>query len=529
MTYSDIPDPLWRRVLNRLRGGRREQLTEDDIQKPTMPVSRWRRVLLWGVIPACVVALLTYGIGWFYPDASCDGPFDDLTYVDGECVGATDGGYVFDPAFAKIEKRIKDENDWVARQHDEAGKPAFKVAMLSTLTTSDDTPLNRNQVRSALEGAYVAQHRANHTRGAGDTNRLVQLVLVNEGGAQQGSRYAVDHIIDLAEDSDADIPLSIVMGQAIGTKQTTEAAKRLSANDIPMVGATVTANDLDFAHVDGLLRTAPSNDDFARAFEKYLDGQDKLKSAVLTYDSTKSDTFASTLAASFRDRLGKHIEFSDQPFPGGSVETGGAEVFYSITQNVCSAHPDMVMFAGRRLDLDSFLESLSERICSNEHLTILFTDVGLHDSSQGTKKLEKSLKDANLTLLQATSYDPTWIDTPEAAPDGFGKFLEQYEGLIGTDTTALDNGYGVNNHDAMLAAIKAVRIANPGQAEPPLPSDVRDHLLLLNGVNAVRGATGTLSFNANRGGNPGGKFVPVIPIPTPKDYDPKDTYKTPID
>lgn len=528
--YPAFTDPWWRRVLNRLRGSRRSRLTEADIPRPKMPVPRWKRLLVWVVVPVSVIGLLGYGIGWFYPDSRCDGPFDDLTYLDGECVGVSDGGHEFDPAFARIEKLIKEENDWVAKQHQEAGKPAFKVAMLTTLTTSDDTPLNRNQVRNALEGAYVAQHRANHTRDVGDLNRLVQLILVNEGGAQAGSEYAVDQIIELAEDSESDIPLSIVMGQAIGTAQTTAAAKRLSEHDIPMVSATVTANDFDFAGIDGLLRTAPSNDDFALAFEKYLDGQDELKTAVLTYDSTKSDTFASTLAASFRDRLGeKYIKYSDQPFPGASVEAGGGEVFYPITQNICSVDPDMVVFAGRRLDLDAFLDSLGARICRDEPLTVLHTDVGLHDSAQGAQKLEQALERANITLLQATSYDPAWVGDPETAPKGFAPFLEQFRELISTDTGSLDNGYGVNNHDAMLAAVMATRIANLGQAKPPPPASIRDHLLLLNGVNAIPGATGTLSFNSNRNGNPGDKFVPVIPIPTPSGYDAGDTYKTPVD
>jgi hypothetical protein len=41
------------------------------------------------------------------------------------------------------------------------------------------------------------------------------------------------------------------------------------------------------------------------------------------------------------------------------------------------------------------------------------------------------------------------------------------------------------------------------------------------------GAGGTLTFNRNRDGNPGGKYVPILPLPHSDDFVETETYVTP--
>lgn len=494
------------------------------IQTPPEPRSKlWlKRLLKWGT-PTLAATLL---VGYLWPlggvqDMRCGSIGDGLYSVDGECVGVTDGSFLFDSQFRAIQEDIKAENDRVAQQVEQQGEPAVKIAMLSTLTVDDASPLDQEQIRNALEGAYVAQHRANHTNDFRDPQPLIQLYLANEGSVQQGWDRVVGQLERMTDD---DVPLAAVMGQSISTVRTTEAAKRLSAAGIPMVTATTTADGLDYDSVRGMLRAGPSNTDFAEAFRHYLDNQDELESGVLVFDNNTDDTFAATLREAFETKLGDYIQFSHQPFPGGSVEQGGPMVFSTVTENICTAGPDMVHFAGRAPDLEAFLEALESRICVDEHLTVLFAEIGMYERGGDTV-----LEDGNLTLLHAAGYDPAWAHGAADAPAGFESFHSHFESLVGHDAEALDNGFAVNNHDSMAAAVCAVRITNPWDAEAPKPTDVREHLLLLNEQNEVRGATGTLTFDSNRAGNPGGKHIPVYPVPYPADYEPSEPYITPTE
>lgn len=473
------------------------------------------------------VTLVAAGVVLLVPIIACGSvnPFSDLRDVDGECVGVTDGSHEFDPEFREIQKDIKAENDWVAAQHETKGTPAVKVALLSTLTTSDISPLNREQVRHGLEGAYTAQHRANRTRELGSPQPLIQFVLANEGSTQQGWETTADRLIAMTSD---DIPLAVVMGQGISTSRTTAAARKFSKAGIPMVTGTTMADGLDNDHIPGLIRAAPSNTDAATAIRRYLDSQRKLQKGILVFDNSKSDTFAATLKSAFEAQLGDYIGSSQQPFPGSSIEQGGPDVFDQITPSICLAETDMVFFAGRAPDFEVFLDSLAERTCRDDRpITAVFVDLGPNPRSD--KGFVDLLRTGNMTVLHATGYDPGWPRGEVKAPEGFATFQSHFDSLVGGAPEALDDGYAVTNHDSMVAAISAVRITNPWEYTAPSPDDVRQHLLLLNGVNAVRGATGTLQFNDNRGGNPGGKYVPIVSLPAREDIEPAVPYITPIE
>lgn len=498
----------------------------DEIQEPPQMV-RWRkrRRRRIAVSATLAVAVVVGGIVWVRPIVACGGvdPFSGLQEVGGECVGVTDGSYEFDPAYREIQADIKAENDWVAQRSTDT--PAVKVALLSTLSTSETSPLNRTQVLHGLEGAYTAQHRANRTRELGSPAPLVQLVLANEGSTQQGWEEAAERLIAMTDD---DIPLAIVMGQGISTSRTTEAARMLSDAGIPMVTGTTMADNLDYAHVPGLIRAAPSNTDATTAIRRYLDSQRTLRKGVLVFDNSSADTFSTTLREAFEAQLGKYIGSSRQPFPGSSVEQGGPDVFDQITPSICLAQADMVFFAGRAPDFEVFLASLAERSCRDDRpITAFFVDLG--PNPRGDAGLLDLLRTGNITVLHAAGYDPRWPRNQTQAPKGFATFRFHFDKLVGGSPEALDDGYAITNHDSMAAAVLAVRITNPWENAAPSPKDVREHLLLLNGVNAVPGATGTLQFNDNRGGNPGGKYVPIVSLPNPSTAGAIAPYITPIE
>lgn len=486
---------------------------------------RWRRRYVIGLACVLVTAFVAAGVAWYQPIVRCGSfnPFSQIRLANGECIGVTDGAYAFDPDFHTVQAAIKSENDWVAKQHETQGTPAVKIALLSTLTVNDTSPLNRAQVRHSIEGAYVAQRRANRTEEFKSREPLIQLVLANEGSTQHAWKATTNQLIDMTND---DIPLAVVMGQGISTSFTTDAAEKLSKAGIPIVTGTTMADNLDNAHIPGLIRAAPSNTDAAIAIRRYLDSQSELNSGILVFDNESSDTFVTSLKAAFETHLDSYFAGSDQPYPGSSITQNGLNVFDQITQNICLADTDMVFFAGRAPDFEIFLDSLAARICADRHVTAVFVDLGLNPRNNA--KLRKLLEENKITVLQATGYDPGWLDGTVKAPKGFEAFHARFKKLLGGDPDALNDGYAVTNHDSMAAAISAVRITNPWENTTPSPEAVRNHLLLLNGVNAVQGATGRLQFNENRNGNPGGKYVPVVSLP-PNSLKSAAPYITPVE
>ncbi|MFG3340453.1 ABC transporter substrate-binding protein [Glycomyces sp. NPDC048151] len=478
---------------------------------------------------AVVVALAALGVGvkWAYPQFQCGFGFSQVRQVDGECVGVTDGSYVFQEQFTEVQENIKAENDWAAEQAEAEDQPLVRIALLTTLTTTDDSAMSGDKIQSALEGAYVALHRANRTRELGDPQPYVQLYLANEGARQSHWELAVGQLEDMVDD---EVPLVAVIGQGVSSDATVQAAERLAADGIPMVTGVTTADGIDHGSIDGLLRAAPSNTDFAVALRRHLDAQDELDSAIMVYDSTAQDRYTTTLRTAYEAQLGEYLTSSDQPFPGRSIETGGPEVFDPITRNICTDGSDVVLFAGREPDLKVFIEALSVRACDEQPLTVMFGVTGT--DLQHDAEVLQQISENNLNVLYAAGSDPGWATGATPAPEGFAAFQEHFAKLVTDDPAALSDGYAVTYHDSLATAIGAVRITNPWEDKAPLPEDVREHLLLLNSEQVVRGATGTLSFASNRGGNPGGKWVPVVPLPYPEDpagLPAEDTYVTPVE
>ncbi|MQM24831.1 type 1 periplasmic-binding domain-containing protein [Glycomyces albidus] len=496
------------------------EASEDDDHIDASPGAKWwrrhlrrrRRIALWTTIALAATAL---GIGaqWAYPRLQCGLGDLQIRMIDRECIGVTDGSFVFQPQFTEVQENIKAENDWAAAQAEAEDLPLVRIALLTTLTTTDDSAMSADKIQSALEGAYVALHRANHTRELGDPQPYIQLYLANEGARQTHWEVAVDQIEDLLDD---EVPLVAVIGQGVSSDATVAAAERLSDLGVPMVTGVTTADGIDHAHIDGLVRTAPSNTDFAVALRRHLDARGDLDSAILVYDSTTQDRYTTTLRTAYETELGTYLDGADQPFPGRSIETGGPEVFDPIVRNICAAEADTVLFAGREPDLRVFLEALSIRACREEQpLAILFGVTGT-DLQHDTETLDH-IRDGNLEVRYAAGSDPGWASGAVPAPEGFAAFHEHFRTLVSRDAAALSDGYAVTYHDALATAIGAVRITNQGEAEAPPREDVREHLLLLNSEQVVRGATGTLSFSSDRSGNPGGKWVPVVPLPYPDD------------
>jgi hypothetical protein len=196
-------------------------------------------VLVVVVLSLVLATAVAWGINTLVN--ACGGPGSGVSRVDGECVGVTDGSYVFDPALADVEAKIAAENARVA-----GSGHTVTVALLNLMTVNNTSPVSLAEVVNQLEGAYTAQYRANQTNDLGDPSPLIRLVLANEGSHENQWQPVVHQIEGMVGDQD---PLVAVTGLGVSVKQTEDGAKDLAAHHIPMVGALTTADELNYKNI----------------------------------------------------------------------------------------------------------------------------------------------------------------------------------------------------------------------------------------------------------------------------------------
>ncbi|WP_165986266.1 amino acid ABC transporter substrate-binding protein [Streptomyces sp. YIM 98790] len=470
------------------------------------------------LVPAVLLALAVLAVVAVIrlpPLLACGGLGSGVAERGGECIGVTDGSPAFLPGpeelheeYRHIQSLIKEENDRVAR----GDRPSVGIALISTLTPDEDGPLSPEQVLHSLQGAYVAQKRANHDAEArlGDPGLQIRLHLANAGKVQDKWEPVVGELTGMTDD---EAPLIAAVGWGLSVRDTADAARRLSAAGIPMVSSVASATGLNHGEIPGLVRVTPANDDFVRALAEYADAREDLRTAALVWDENAVDLHVSTLTEAFREHLGDRIT-SEEPFGGTTVTDEYRYVeFFNIVQNICGSGADMVLFSGRTGNLHDFLERLRGRYCDERPVTVLFVETGPVIGKAEVARLDG----AGITVVQASANDPRWsLEEDSGAPKGFAPFYRAYqEHLPGEERPAvLADGYAMAHHDALMTAVLAVRSQySERRGELPSSAQIRPALFQLKEANAIEAASGTLQFPAAREGDPGGRPVPVIEIP----------------
>lgn len=500
-----------------------------DLGRPPDPPGVRPRFRMWlrrhrGVVAvvSVVVILIAAGAYLFWPEDPCGGSDSGMQEIDAQCIGVTDGDFVFHESLAGIQGKIRAENAKVSG----SGR-AVTVALLDPMTVTDTSAVTVEQLRYELEGAYTAQHRINNTAAVGDRRPLVKLVLANWGSHEKQWPTVVEQLEGMVNDAE---PLVAVIGLRLSTVQTEEAAKHLSRHDIPMVSAIATADQLNYGNIRGFVRAAPPNAEYVAAIQDYLRHRPALNSTMMVYDTnsdltynpetgTGSDLFTRSLRDDFDNGLANLAlkKFPAQGFVGKSGPTAASpDLFTNITTNICAVKPEAVLYAGRVGDFDSFLQSLQNRVCPDTPLTVIAAgaDFGvLQLRSQG-----KELRDKNLTIVYATETDAQgWVRGAPGTPRYFMDFYDQFRSL-GLNPAHLDEGGAITTHDSLFIAAKAARLSTRSHPDHALPNhvDVLNQMLNLNSLDQVPGAAGQLSFSfrGKESGNPSNKPVPVIEIPS---------------
>ncbi|MET8982743.1 hypothetical protein ABZX85_44925 [Streptomyces sp. NPDC004539] len=429
-----------------------------------------------------------------------------------ECVGVTASSY----DFGKPE--LRDAIRAIAREN-ESLKEGSYVTVALMLPFSATAPSTLRDVQHELQGAYLAQWQANHE--ANGQTPAIRLVLANPGATSGHWELMVDRLAAMTESKDR---LRAVTGVGTSTEANKKAVAELTRRGIPVVGASITADDLANGQggrdpFPGLARVSPTNTDEARALASFAKvGAGK---ALLVYDKP-GDPYTRTLQDSFAALI-KGSPYEPQPFtpPADRSQEGTtANTFRQITHLVCDTAPgtDTILFAGRHIQLRQFINALGARGCQDRKFTVLTGDEGSY--LEGDKGLDRTALTRNLSVrYSALAHPDTWASTPPGTPGGSAADMKNLNDLIARAArepvgpigeVALQDGQLIIGYDAMTLAVKGVREATPeGGALPPL-SDVGLQWPQVKGSLRVDGASGWICLDAH--GNPYDKAVPIVEL-----------------
>jgi ABC-type branched-subunit amino acid transport system substrate-binding protein len=480
----------------------------------------WLREDVWEIrfrrYVALLLAAVLVGLGVWggktlaTPDRSCA---TGVVRPEGsdECVGVSTTAYDWGRTqFTDTVRAINTENHRL--------KPGsyVTVAMLEPFTATDAD--NLGDALHELQGAYLAQYRANHY--SNDETPKIRLVLANPGSTGEYWRHTVDQLERMTNGRDR---LRAVTGVGLSTDNNKKAVKELTHRGIPVIGSSITADDLANGQdgkdpYPGLARVSPTNTDEALAlasFAKVAAGK-----ALLVYDKP-GDPYTRTLQTSF-EKLLTGSPYQPQPFTppaDRSKEGTTANTFRQITHLVCDTAPgtNTILFAGRHTQLRQFINALGDRGCQDRSFTLFTGDEGSYLT--GDKDLDRSaLKHRISVRYTALAHPDAWAKD-SAKTGGSAADAKVLDGLLGRGErkpvgpigpVALDDGQTIIAYDALTLAVQGIREATAdGRTVPPI-ADVANQWTLTKGSQRVSGASGWICLDIH--GNPYDKAVPIVEL-----------------
>ncbi|MDH6217803.1 hypothetical protein [Streptomyces pseudovenezuelae] len=472
-----------------------------------IPLRRYLAVL---VSAALVVGLVFVVRVLTHDDRACAA---GVVHPEGsdDCVGVSTTAYDFGrPQLRDAVRAIDRENDSL--------KPGAYVTVALMLPYTASTPSTLSDIQHELQGAYLAQWEANHA--ANGQSPSIRLVLANPGATSDHWKQLVDQLEPMTRSADR---LRAVAGVGMSTDNNKKAVAELTRRGIPVVGSSITADDLANGQggrdpFPGLARVSPTNTDEARAlasFAKVSAGR-----ALLVYDKP-GDPYTRTIQASFA-KLIKGSPYEPQPFtpPADRTQEGTtANTFRQITHLVCdtSKETDTILFAGRHTQLRQFINALGGRGCQDRKFTLLTGDEGSYLT--GEKALDRSALKHNLSIRYTSLAHPDAWAKDTAKTGGSARDAKVLSDLLARSgrapvgpigPVALDDGQLIIGYDAMTLVVHGIREATPdGRTAPPL-ADVGLQWPQVKGSLRVSGASGWICLDVH--GNPYDKAVPIVEL-----------------
>lgn len=417
-------------------------------------VARWVIVTV-GVIGTLLVA----GVSILMYNWDPCGP--DLDWLDGQCIGVTDGRATLSAELADVLRKIRIENERV----DNSGQAAVSVGYLVPLSKSPDDKLTE-LLRHELQGAHVAQLLANQTTTDG---RLIRLLVANYGDGSSKWEEVVPALAEKIRKSERLVAV-VVTGRTLD--DTIKTIDELRFRKIPVIASRLTGNTLTDLNepggVQGLARVAPTNNDQAEAMSFFL--KSTARRGFLIQDRNEEDTYLLSLGESFAEKFIDENHELLKPYGWYNSKNGGVSAqMRSILRDICVQKPDVVFFAGRTPALVELVKELPNRPCSDVSIRVVAgadavefpTEV--KDSTDLQKALAVAPGKAEVSVRYTSQAHPgSWSRSPESFAQASMSRLDQscegnscYRNLFFGDQ--MDDGAAIIGHDAIIVAIKAIR------------------------------------------------------------------------
>jgi ABC-type branched-subunit amino acid transport system substrate-binding protein len=478
-----------------------------------------RKLLRWTAIGAAVVLVAGAGVVTAITvDADsyhCGSGVVDLTSkVVGapsgsttECVGVTDGSYVFDsPVPGPSLKTV--EGDIYTQNHNALTSGNYvTVALLTPLTTYPGNDITQARILSELEGAYVAQSTYNSSK----DQPALRLLLANEGSVEQAWPQVVGRLMNLP----AAQHLVAVVGMGISTTPTVDAARELSAaasaaagnpySGIPMIGAVTTADGLDTdgptaaqvgatraGRIPGLYRVTPDISEEVTGLLGYLKQEHLLTNAVLVDDTNDADLYTQSMDTDFKSLFSGYVN-NIVEYDGSLGPDTPGNGFQELSDYICTPNttPPLVLYAGRENLLSNFIGILQKLPCTVHTLNVVTgSDAELLNSGSIPK------------VAGAPQVNVIYADITDTRPDNqsYQSYTSTFDTAVGSP--APDLSWAAEVYDSVTAVGDALVEFDPTGAlnQFPTHSQMNDELYNLNSLSSpIYGATGKFYFSKSDG------------------------------
>ncbi|MET9108924.1 hypothetical protein [Streptomyces zhihengii] len=445
------------------------------------------------------------------PDPACGQGIEERG-PDGreECTGVTDGSFVFADNLAAVSARIKAENE---RVRDE---PHVSVAVMLPMTAAQ--PFEQRKTLHEVQGAYLAQYRANHD--SNSKKPAIRLLLANPGRNHDHWRAVAEQLGDMSESGKDN--LRAVIGFDVSTATTQAAIAYLTRErGIPVVGGPITADDLgnSAARPDaypGLARVVPTTTDQARALSHFNKDIDP-KHTLVVEDIRTGDNYVDALKRAFAERTAGSPRAPEQyRAPDEFHEEGTtANAFDQMVDTICTSPARVIYFAGRPVQLRQFVNELGNRGCTEKKYTVITGSGASTLSSDDLLDWDAFRKGVTLQYA-AVAHPDAWTSRGAPATGGSAAAYRTLADLAAGEEAGdigeveLTDSRTITFYDAGLTAITAIRMRDDSDPVIPALGRIGDAWLRLHGMGKVEGASGWICLDNY--GNPYNKAVSVVEL-----------------
>lgn len=446
-----------------------------------------------------------------------------------DCVGYTDGSFVFHAGLEEVQKFIEEENGKVVS----GDKPYVTVVYFGQLSFNENDSRIAG-VRGELMGLALRQREHNENPPQGVPR--IRLLIANAG-------YRWEHGTEVAERIGRriraeNIVAAVGFGQSLTT--TRETIKELSKYALPMVSSTATHDRIavlnettgeeadrkqgSSLYSDFFFPVAPSNSRLAEQTADWVmggkvgkDAEDIEKVLAVAY-TAGPEIYGRHLADAFL----KALEKSGYSGERGLVDYDGEQKRpESVVDDICAAdpRPDLVYYAGRSADFGSIFGGLDDHKDCLREVTVLASDDVAQYVAGGAEEFRgrgisvyytplamaetakgRFLEEMGGFFKEMEEGDGEEAEEPAGEPDG-GAEEETYGLIKEMEGSGVSIAHATMAYDALYVVDTALKNAVtrlPGPLDRP---EEFPALLLprIQEIEGLAGASGNLDFGSDGG------------------------------